>query len=156
MNNNVADAACAIVQQALENTTYELVDLEFKKERSGWNIIVYADKPEGLTLDDCEAITHLVDPLLDASADVSGKHDHLIVSSPGLDRPLKTTRDFTRRLNEMLDVRLFTPYQKKRDIAGVLTAVDDEHIYLKLKGSDAAVAFPRADIALARLRIEFD
>lgn len=156
MNNTVAAAARAIVQDALENTEYELVDVEFKKERSGWNIIIYADKPSGLTLDDCEAITHLVDPLLDASPDVTGKHDHLIVSSPGLDRPLKTTRDFTRHLEEALDVRLFTPYEKKRDIAGVLVKVDEDNIYLKLKGKEAPVAFPRGGIALARLRIEFD
>ncbi|MDD3243358.1 MAG: ribosome maturation factor RimP [Eubacteriales bacterium] len=158
MSNTVVLAAQAVVEKAFEGTGYELVDLEFKKERSGWNLIIYADKPEGLSLDDCEEITHLVDPLLDEDPEVSGKHDHLIVSSPGLDRPMKTTRDFERHIGEKIELKLLTPYDKKREMAGILTAVDEDKIELAIakRGREQQVTMPRSNIALARLCIEFD
>ena len=158
MSNTVAQAARAVVEAALQGTCYELVDVEFKKERNGWNLIIYADKPQGLTLDDCEIINNLIDPLLDADPEVADKHDHLVVSSPGLDRPMKTTRDFERRMGEKIEIKLFEPALKKRELVAVLDAVDEENIHLTVeqKGKTQALTVARSNIALARLHIEFE
>ena len=105
---------------------FELVDVEFAKDGQAWNLNVYIDKPGGVDLDDCEAASRLLDPLFDADPRIAGRHDYLSVSSPGLDRPLKTDRDFARALNTEIEIRLFAPVDKQKRFTGVLEAFDED------------------------------
>ncbi len=72
---------------------YELVDIAIEKEPTGKYLRFYIDRPEGISLDDCEAYHKAVRQLADAL-----DYDFMEVSSPGIDRPLKKDRDFERAL----------------------------------------------------------
>lgn len=151
----VKDIAREIVEQGLEGTEYELVDVQFKSERGKWMLTVFVDKPGGVTLDDCELINHIIDPILDSREEVAGRHDYLIVSSPGLDRPIRTDGDFRRNMGRLLDVKLFTPLNGKKEFTGTLRAYDDENVYLEAEGMDGQLELKRNGIAKAVQHIEF-
>jgi ribosome maturation factor RimP len=151
---SVKDIAWEIVEQGLTGTQYELVDVQFKSERGKWHLAVFVDTPGGVTLDDCERVNQIVEPILDACEEISGRYDYLIVSSPGLDRPIKTDADFRRNSGKLLDIRLLSPIGGKRDITGTLAAFDEENIYLDARSGER-IAVLRAGIAKAVQHIEF-
>lgn len=152
---SIKDVAKAIVERGLAGTEYELVDVQFKSERGQWYLNIFVDKPGGITLDDCELVNQLIDPILDSEPEITGKHDYLVVSSPGLDRPIKTDNDLKRNLGRKLDVRMFSPVDKKRDFTGILKSYDGESIYLDMDGIAEPYAIKRANIAKAQQHIEF-
>ncbi len=152
---SVKDVAKAVVERGLAGTEYELVDVQFKSERGQWYLNIFVDKPGGIMLDDCELVNQLIDPILDSEPEIAGKHDFLVVSSPGLDRPIKTDNDFKRNLGRKLDVKLFSPMDKKREITGVLMSFDAENINLEQDGAKEAIVVKRANIAKAQQHIEF-
>jgi ribosome maturation factor RimP len=151
----VKDIARGIVEQGLAGTEYELVDVQFKSERGKWLLTVFVDKPGGVTLDDCELINHIIDPILDSRDEIEGRHDYLIVSSPGLDRPIKTDGDFRRNIGRRIDVRLFSPVEEMREFTGVLHSFDGENAYIQIDGFIAPAAVKRANIVKAVQHIEF-
>ena len=144
--NQVVQAAWQIAEPALKELGFELVDVEFAKDGQAWNLNVYIDKPGGVDLDDCEAASRLLDPLFDADPRIAGRHDYLSVSSPGLDRPLKTDRNFARALNT-------APVDKQKRFTGVLEAFDGEKI--QLASGKQSRQIERKNIALARYVVHF-
>jgi ribosome maturation factor RimP len=151
----VKEIAREIVEQGLAGTEYELVDVQFKSERGKWHLTLFVDKPGGITLDDCELVNRIIDPVLDSREEIAGRHDYLIVSSPGLDRPVKTDGDFRRSVGKTLDVRLFEPMDGKREFTGVLRAFDDGNAYFEIEGTGVQLAVRRGNIAKAVQHIEF-
>jgi ribosome maturation factor RimP len=151
----VKEIAREIVTQGLAGTEYELVDVQFKSERGKWMLTVFVDKPGGVTLADCELVNQIIDPILDSREEVAGRHDYLIVSSPGLDRPIQTDSDFRRNLGRLLDVKLFTPLCGKKEFTGTLRAFDDENVVLEAEGMEGQLELKRNGIAKAVQHIEF-
>ena len=92
----------------IEDMGYELVDVSFVKENGGMSLIFTIDKEEGVTITDCEAVNRKIDPILDELNPTDDKPYTLVVSSPGLDRPLKTDRDLRRTLEKEVDITLFS------------------------------------------------
>ncbi len=152
---SIKDAAKAAVDQGLLGTEYELVDVQFKSERGQWYLNIFIDKPGGVTLEDCERVNSLVDPLLDGDPDIAGKHDYLIVSSPGLDRPIKTDRDWARNMGRVLDVKVFSPMNKKKEFTGTLESFDEQNITLSTGSGGGTLTIVRANIAKAQQHIDF-
>ena len=89
-------------QRLADEMGYELVDVCLDKENTGKFLRIYVDRPEGMSLDDCERYHRAIMPLVE-----SYDFDFLEVSSPGIDRPLKKDRDFERALGEEVEVHLF-------------------------------------------------
>ncbi len=80
--------AAELAEPVIAGLGMELVDVEFLHERDSWILRLFIDKPGGVGLEDCEAVSHSVETLLDVEEVVQHPY-HLEVSSPGLDRPLK-------------------------------------------------------------------
>lgn len=100
---------------------YELVDAELVKEGPGRYLRIYLDKEGGFSLEDCERFHRAIQPKLD-----SVDYDFLEVSSPGIDRPLKTPRDFDRALNTEVEIRLYKPQDGLKAYTGTLMAYDQD------------------------------
>ena len=136
------------MSEILQGTPYELVDVEYVKERD-WYLRVFVDKAGGIDLDDCQKISEELSAKLDA-ADIIGGAYILEVSSPGIDRVLKKDKDFVREAGKRVDVTLYAPLNGKKLIVGELEGRDEN--YLRLK--DVA-PLPREKVALVRLHIDF-
>lgn len=136
-----------LLEPTVNSLGYELVDLDL---RSGGNGLVrlFIDKAPAVTLADCELVSAQVSDLLDVEDPVAGTYT-LEVSSPGLDRRLRTTAHFEAAVGSEVRVELKRPMDGRRRFRGQLTSVDDETIEIHADAMNWRL--PRADVHLARL-----
>lgn len=138
----------ALSEPLLEQLGYELVDLEFAPGRAHAVVRVFIDRPQGVGLDDCERISHELAALLDVEDPVPSAYT-LEVSSPGLDRVLRTPAHFQRFAGERIWLELKQARDGRRRYTGRLETVGPQGIELMVDGAMVAVAF--AEIGRARL-----
>lgn len=122
----------------------ELVDVCLDRESAGKYLRIYLDKPEGLSLDDCESYHRAIQPQLEQY-----DYDFLEVSSPGVDRPLKTPRDYERHLGEEVEVKLFKAVNGQKLFTGILAGLDEEKQIL-LDTPAGRLTFPQKAAATVR------
>ena len=137
----------------VEANSIELCDVEFRKINDEDNLTVFLYTEDGITLDDCEKIHNLIDPVLDQLDPTKGEPYRLNVSSLGLDRPFKTNRDFERYLGLPVELKFYKKIDGKKWVNGVLADFNDEIITLDI--NDKIFEFDKKDIALARPYVEF-
>lgn len=129
------DVVERLLGDKIKEMGFELCDVEFQKEYGyDWVLTLYINKEGGVTIDDCEAVSRAVDPILD-EADPIEQAYCLSVSSLGLDRPLKKTADYQRNLGQELVVRLYKPFEGKKEWQGVLQSFDEESFTLLVDDS---------------------
>ena len=152
----LTEKVAAVVGPKINELGYELYDVEFKKEYGNWELMLIIDKEGGVDLDDCERVSRAVDPILD-EADPIEQAYYLTVSSVGIDRPLKLSKDFDRNIGSVIDVKLYSlPEDKalgnKKNFTAELVSHDDESFTVRtdkgefiLKKSAAALLRPHID-----------
>lgn len=111
----------------LAEHAFELVDVEYVKEAGDWYLRAYIDKPGGITIDDCELVSRRLSDLLD-EADYIKDAYILEVSSPGLTRPLKKDKDYDRNIGKLIDIRLYQPVDKRKDMTVTLLSYTKDTI----------------------------
>lgn len=130
----------------------ELVDVEFVREGKVQCLRVLIDKRGGVTIDECEAVSRRIDPILE-EAGLMADVDTFEVSSPGLDRPLKKPADFVRHMGEKIDVGLYKAIDGDKTITGTLTDYDDGG--LTLETADGPVKLEKGEIAVVKQHLDF-
>lgn len=145
-----------LVTPILDRRGFELVDVEYVKEGSNYYLRVYADKPEGITINDCVDVSRELNPLLDAYEKDFKDMYILEVSSPGLLRPLKKDKDFQRNIGKMLEIKLFKPLAdlNSKEFEGELVSYDTKTITVLLD-DDTETVIDRNNLSLVRPAIEF-
>ncbi len=141
------------LQPIADEMQIEIVEIEFKQGKAP-ALTVYIDTDSGVDLNTCEKFHRAIDPVLDEVDPTFGAAYTLNVSSPGLDRPLKTDRDFQKRLDEKVEVKLFAPMQGKKLFEATLKAFDEHCVTLET--SDGELKLERAKIAKICRAIDFD
>ncbi|HEY7142476.1 MAG TPA: ribosome maturation factor RimP [Methylomirabilota bacterium] len=147
----VETAVETVVLPAVEAHGLTLVDLEIRGNGRRMAVRIYVDKPGGVTITDCQELSHEVGDLIDVSNLVPTSYD-LEVSSPGLDRELRKDRELRWAVGRR--VRLWTrePVDGHRELSGRLTVVDESA--LTLATPDGPGRVPRSLVAKARLEME--
>ncbi|OGT00997.1 MAG: ribosome maturation factor RimP [Gallionellales bacterium RIFCSPLOWO2_12_FULL_59_22] len=130
-----------LVEATVNGMGYELVDFE----RSGRGLLrVFIDKPDGISVDDCQAVSNQLTRLfLVENVD----YERLEVSSPGLDRPLKKDADFVRFAGQKAQIKLRMPLAGRKNFAGVIGPVNDGILQLDMDGSQVAIELSNVDKA---------
>jgi len=136
-------------QRVADQMGFELVDVALDKEPTGKYLRIYIDKPEGITLDDCEKYHKTVLPLVE-----NYDYDFMEVSSPGIDRPLKKDRDFERNAGAEVEIRLFKPLDGVKQMNGTLIGLDGEDILVEVGGEEKRV--PRKMAAMVRPIVDME
>ncbi|MGD8324483.1 MAG: ribosome maturation factor RimP [Gammaproteobacteria bacterium] len=126
---------------------YELVDLDLRTGANGL-LRVFIDSDAGVTLDDCETVSRQIGALLDVEDPIPGRYV-LEVSSPGIDRRLRTSGHFARHVNEEVKIQLSRPQGGRRRFRGRLADVDEQAVSVEVDGTQWRL--PIADIATATL-----
>lgn len=141
-----------LVTPIIKAGDFELVDVEYVKEGADFYLRVYADKPGGITIDDCVSISRALEERLDAEDRIKDAYI-LEVSSPGLTRPLKKEKDFARSIGKLVDVKLYRQVNSSKELTGVLMAYNEEEVQLMLDDGDAheELTINRKDISMIRL-----
>ena len=136
----------------IERFGYELWDVEYVKEGSDYYLRIYADKEGGFTVDDCEAVSRAIDPLLDEEDFISDAYI-LEVSSPGLTRKLVKDRDFDRSIGRLIRINLYKAVDGEKSFVGNLKEYDNENLTVEIT-ADNIVTIPRNNISMVRLEFE--
>ena len=129
-----------------------LWDVDYLKEAGSWYLRVYIDKPDGVSIQDCESISHALSDLLD-EADPIPEAYTFEVSSAGADRVLKKPDHFQAFLGEMVDLRLYKAQNGSKSFTGILSDYQDGDISLKI--GNETLLFVKQDVAQVRLHVSF-
>ena len=129
-----------------------LWDVEYVREGSEYFLRLYIDKEGGVDIDDCEAISRAMDPILDEKDPVLGSY-HFEVCSAGLERALKRPGDFERFMGSPITVKLYRPYNGLKELPCVLRGYDSGK--LTVESGKETITFEKSQVALVRLRVEF-
>ena len=142
-----------LLEPVISELGFELVDVEYVKEGGTWYLRAYIDKPGGITVDDCEAVSRRFSDILDEKDYIEDSYV-FEVSSPGLGRPLKKEKDFARSVGEEVEIRTYRAIDRQKEFTGILKRYDEDTVTIAYE-DDTEQTFDRADIALIRLALDF-
>lgn len=148
----VIERVRALTLPVIEDQGMELVDVVFRREARGWVLRLYLDKPGGVTLEDCREVSEQLSDLLDVE-DVIDHPYTLEVSSPGLNRILKTPQDFMRFAGRLARIETAAPISGQRQFHGRLEGYREGIVVLRqFQGPTCLI--PLEAIVKARLEVE--
>jgi len=139
---NIASRITELVKDTVEDCGCMLWDVEFVKEGPDHNLIIYIDKPEGISLTDCEMVNDAVEPIIDEADPIEGSY-YLEISSPGLERELKTPEHLKAFLGEEISIKLFTAFEGKKTYMGTLSEYDEDKDALTVECGEKTVTLER-------------
>ena len=130
----------------------EIYDVEYVKEGANWYLRAYIDKPEGVNIQDCEAVSRSLSDALDREDFIEEAYI-LEVSSPGLGRTLKKDRHLEKSLGKEVEIKTYKPIEKNKEFSGTLKAYDSNTV--TIANGEEEMVFTRSDVALIRLALDF-
>ncbi len=131
-----AARVAALAEPVLAGLGYRLVRVRVSGS-AGCTVQIMAERPDGsMAIEDCEAASRALSPVLDAADPIEGAY-RLELSSPGIDRPLVRRSDFERYAGHVAHVEMAAPVEGRKRFRGVLLGVEGDHVRLR---SEAAVA----------------
>lgn len=138
----------------IENLGYEVVEVEYVKKNDGMNLTFFIDNEDGIKIEDCERVSKEINSLLDEINPTEDQPYTLNVSSPGIDRPLKTERDFKRNEGKLISITLFAKIDGKKVFEGILTTYNEESITIEI--NNKPLTFKKETIAHVVPVIDFN
>ncbi len=161
MSKDIQTQIESLVMPILDDLGFELVDLQFKNEGKQWALCVFIDKPGGITLDNCAAVSREIGAILEVEDPIKSAY-RIEVSSPGLDRPLKKPADFERFAGQKIKLKTLhalDPDQRghtRKTFVGTLLGLKEDQV--RVEQSDkrgGLVIIPLAELEKANLEEEF-
>ncbi|MDR1328281.1 MAG: ribosome maturation factor RimP [Oscillospiraceae bacterium] len=156
MSKKIADIVSELALPILKERGLELWDAEFVREAGNYFLRVYIDAPKdvgtGVGIDDCEAVSRALDPLLDERESIFPDEGYTFeVSSAGLERSLRRPSDFERFLGSLVEVKLYGARNGKREYVGLLSGYGGGDVTLDVGGETEK--FTKSEIANVKLRL---
>ncbi|MFW5992191.1 MAG: ribosome maturation factor RimP [Halanaerobiaceae bacterium] len=149
------DIVTGIAEPIVENQGLNLVDVEYVKEGPGYYLRVFIDNEENnIGLDQCEKVSILLSKELDRIDPIEESYI-LEVSSPGIERSLKTRADFDNFQGSLVTVKTYAPIDGKKEFTGNLIQREDDNIKIKLKDQNKMITIPFDSIAAANIAVDF-
>ena len=151
-NKNIAATVREGIAPTADALGYTLWDVEFLKEGARRILRVTIDKEEGITIEDCEKMHRAIDPILDEIDPIEDAYD-LEVSSPGIERDLRTSAHIDACVGERVEARFFAPFEGIKQLEGILLGREgEESVCIEVNGEEKK--FPRS--AISKLQTLFD
>lgn len=149
--NSIVGKATEIAEPVARELGYTLWDVEYVKEGADWYLRYTIDSENGIGIEDCERMSRAIDPVLDEYDFIEDAY-HLEVSSPGLERDIKTDWHMEYCMGEKVTLKLYAPINGAKVIVGVLSGFDSESVKITV---DEEISIPRKAIAKINLYFEF-
>ena len=149
--NSIVGKATEIAEPVARELGYTLWDVEYVKEGADWYLRYTIDSDNGIGIEDCERMSRAIDPVLDEYDFIEDAY-HLEVSSPGLERDIKTDWHMEKCMGEKVTVKLYAPINGAKAIVGTLSGFDSESVKITV---DEEISVPRKAIAKMNIYFEF-
>lgn len=145
--NPTAAKVAGLIKEPIESLGLKLWDVKFLKEGTSWYLRVFIDSENGIGIDECTEVSHLIDPIID-EADPINIGYYLEVCSPGLERELSEPEHFEQFLGHDVKVKLIRPRDNKREFLGKLLKYDGSVTVLS---DGEELNFPKSELVSVRL-----
>ncbi|SES76155.1 ribosome maturation factor RimP [Oceanobacillus limi] len=154
MSSQVIQTTEELVSPILADRNLELVDVEYVKEGQNWFLRVYIDKEGGVDITECGEVSEQLSEKLDEVDPIKDAY-FLEVSSPGVERPLKTKEDIASNIDSNVYIKLYEPINGEKEYQGILKKFTNDIVTLeyKVKTQKKQVEIPYDKIAKARLAV---
>ncbi|MBQ8177580.1 MAG: ribosome maturation factor RimP [Clostridia bacterium] len=149
---SIQERAEEVITPVVEKLGYEVVEIKFQRVGKKNTLTVFIYKKGGITLDDCIVVNDALDLPLESADITNGIAYDLNISSPGLDRPIVTDRDYARNQGEMVEAIYLKPIGKVKKIVGELVGQDDDNIILTVKDKETLV--PKSNVKVLQPYID--
>lgn len=149
----VTELTAELALPLVEAAGCTLWDVEYVREAGTWYLRVFLDAPEGVSIDQCEAVSRPLSDALDEADPIQGSYV-LEVGSAGADRALKKPEHFAQCMGQEVDVKLYRPREGSKLFTGVLTGYEAGAVTIELPGGEA-MTFDKKETALVRLHLTF-
>lgn len=150
-SKNISETVLKLVSPIADELGLSIWDVEYIKEGADMYLRITIDNDDGITIDDCERFHLAIDPVLD-EADPIQEAYHLEVSSPGVERELKTEEHIKKFIGSVVCVRTYAPINSQKTFVGTLKGFQDNKVLLNCNGKDISIDKG----AVAKLNIHFD
>ena len=152
MAKNIEEKVEQVIEKTINELGYELYDVEYAKEWKDYFLRIFIDKNEGIDLNDCEKVNDAVNPILDA-ADYIKEQYFLEISSPGIERTLRKDKHLKQNIGEKVEIKLFKPINKQKNIIGILKDYNAEQI--EIETSEEVCKIDRKNISIIKTVYEW-
>lgn len=152
----IVDLVTEVIQAAIKEP-FELVDVEYGKMGGDYVLSIFVDKPEGITLNDTADLTEIISPLLDQiKPDPFPEQYFLEVTSPGLERPLKTKEALGGAVGKYVNISLYKAVEKQKVFEGNLVGFEEDVLTIEYmdKTRKKTVEIPYNLVSKARLAVK--
>ncbi|HSG88677.1 MAG TPA: ribosome maturation factor RimP [Pseudomonadales bacterium] len=143
----------AMITPVVESLRCGLWGIDLQTQGRNSTLRIYIDREEGVSVEDCEAVSRRVSALMDVEEPLPGNYT-LEVSSPGMDRILFRMEQYAESVGETVDVRLIRPFEGRRRLTGLLAGIEDDEIVLRVE--DDEYLLPLEWIQRARIVPRFE
>ena len=146
MDSNNTKVIKDLVFPILESRSVDLIDIELKGGSGSQLLRIVVDVDGGITLDQCVQLSREISDLLDTQDLITGRY-RLEVSSPGLDRPLKTERDFKRNLGRKVRINYLSEQNEHQTIIGVIEVVKNNQVVVLENSQQVQIDLSKISVA---------
>ena len=152
-SGGVVGAVRKIAEPLAEELGYILWDVEYEKQGADMYLRITIDSEEGITIDDCERMHRAIDPLLDEADPIEGAY-HLEISSPGIERDLKSDMQINACEGWDVEVRLYAPRDGSKLFRGVLLPLEEDGM-IRIDAAGNTLSFEPNTVAKLCTYFEF-
>lgn len=150
--SKITDSVLKLAEPVAAELGLEIWDIEYVKEAGTRFLRVYIDKAVGVSIQDCEAFSRALDPILDEADPIPDSYT-FEVSSAGAERVLKRPGDFERFLGSDVEVKLYSPLNGSKTYVGVLKGYADGAVTIEQNGKE--LTFEKSAVAQVHLHVTF-
>ena len=144
MKKGIKDTVREIIEPTVTDLGYRIWDVTYSKIGADYHLEITIDSDEGIGIEDCEKVHRAIDPILDEYDPIEGFY-YLEVSSPGIERELRTEEHISSCIGFAVEAKLFAPKDGRKVIVGTLSAYADGNV--TITEGDVETVIPRADIS---------
>ena len=127
-----------LVTKPIDELGYKVYDVMYVKEGKDNYLRIFIDKESGISLDDCEKVNNAITDMLD-EADIIKDQYFLEISSPGVERHIRKNQQLEEHIGKDINVRLFKPIDKQKDLTGTLQKFDSEQVVLLINEQEVSI-----------------
>lgn len=150
---NIEEKVESLIVKPITELGYELYDVQYAKEGSDYYLKIFIEKEEGISLEDCEKVTHAINDILDTANYIKEQY-FLEVSSTGVEKVLRKDKHLQENIGEEIVVKLFKPVNNTKEIIAILQSFNEQTITIKTQNEE--IEIEKKNIALIKKYYDWD
>ena len=142
MKKNISGTVREAVEPIIKEMGYSLWDITYGKIGADYHLEITIDKADGIDIEDCERVHRAIDPILDECDPIEGFY-YLDVSSPGLERELRTEEHIKSFVGARVEAKLFSAVDGRKSVIGILRGLADGNVVIEEAGEDISLSMDK-------------